>query len=229
MENFIYNMALHHLQSHSITEIAVEDPLDIVIPKILISIKPNYCELIAKGKKTVELRKSVPKISVPFKCYIYCTKDKNKHFWAGKRYSYIDERSHNAFDKKGNGKVIGEFVCDYITEYEAEFHKGDDTYQSIQEVWIDEDYPEDGKHYLTITANDEDEPNNCELCQKSCLSFTDIKNYIGEESFFETFFGWHISFLKIYEEPKELNEFVCNGKKINRPPQSWCYIEKTTC
>ena len=205
MENYVNNMAIRHLQSHGITEIAVEDPLDISIPKILISIKPNYCELIASGKKTLELRKNKPKINTPFKCYIYCTKDK-----------------HNNGNKCG--KVIGEFVCDSIIEYQAEFHKGDDTYQDIQKVWIDEDYPEDGKHYQRVTANDEDEPNNCDLCLKSCLSFADIKNYIGEESFFETFFSWHISFLKIYKEPKELNEFVCNGKAINRPPQSWCYI-----
>lgn len=210
MENYVNNLAVHYLLSRGIKEINVEDPLDITIPKILISIKPNYCELIENGKKTLELRKSKPKINTPFKGYIYRTKDKRNN-------------------SNKNGKVIGEFVCDSIIEYQAEFHKGNDTYQDIQKVWIDEDYPEDGKHYQKITANDEDEPNNCELCQKSCLSFTDIKNYIGEESFFETFFGWHISFLKIYEEPKELNEFVCNGKTINRPPQSWCYIEKTTC
>lgn len=40
----------------------------------------------------------------------------------------------------------------------------------------------------------------------------------------KTGYAWHISCLKIYEEPKELNEFVCNGKTINRPPQSWCYV-----
>lgn len=230
MENYVNNLAVHYLLSRGIKEINVEDPLSIIhLPQIMISLKPQFCELIASGKKTVELRKNTPKISVPFKCYIYCTKDKNKHFWTGKRYSYIDERSHNAFDKEGNGKIIGEFVCDYITEYEAEFHKEEDSYQDIQKVWIDEDYPEDGEQYLKITANDEDDPNDCELCIKSCLSFMDIKNYIGGESAFKRFFGWHISFLKIYEEPKELNEFVCNGKTINRPPQSWCYIEKTTC
>ena len=41
---------------------------------VLISIKPKYCELIANGKKTVEVRKTRPKIKFPFKCYIYCTK-----------------------------------------------------------------------------------------------------------------------------------------------------------
>lgn len=61
---------------------------------------------------------------------------------------------------------------------------------------------------------------------KKLFVFYGYKNYIGGESAFKRFFGWHISFLKIYEQPKDLNEFICNGKPINRPPQSWCYIEK---
>lgn len=84
---------------------------------VLISIRPKWCELILRGKKTVEVRKSRPKLKPPFKCYIYCTKDNNNHFWTGKRYSYADDHSHNAFDKGGNGKVIGEFVCDtFVTD-----------------------------------------------------------------------------------------------------------------
>lgn len=71
---------------------------------VMISIQPQWCALIANGKKTLEVRKSKPKIEMPFKCYIYCTKDKNKLFWTGKRYSYTDDHSHNAFDKAGNGK-----------------------------------------------------------------------------------------------------------------------------
>lgn len=61
MENYVNNLAVHYLLSRGIKEINVEDPLDITIPKILISIKPNYCELIENGKKTLELRKSKPK------------------------------------------------------------------------------------------------------------------------------------------------------------------------
>ena len=40
---------------------------------VLISIQPKWCELIANGKKTVEVRKTRPKLETPFKCYIYCT------------------------------------------------------------------------------------------------------------------------------------------------------------
>ena len=42
---------------------------------VLISIRSQWCEKIASGKKTIEVRKSAPK-EVPFKAYIYCTKDK---------------------------------------------------------------------------------------------------------------------------------------------------------
>ena len=43
---------------------------------VLLSIKPQYCELIASGKKTVEVRKTRPKLDTPFKVYIYCTNTK---------------------------------------------------------------------------------------------------------------------------------------------------------
>lgn len=48
-----------------------------------------------------------PKPNPPLKVYIYCTKDAKRQFWTGSKYSYVDDRSHNAFDKCGSGKVIG--------------------------------------------------------------------------------------------------------------------------
>lgn len=68
---------------------------------VLMSIKPKYCELIALGKKTIEVRKTKPKIKTPFKCYIYCTK---KFYKKGDGY----------FQGKCYGKVIGEFICDKV-------------------------------------------------------------------------------------------------------------------
>lgn len=72
---------------------------------VLISIKPKYCELIANGEKTIEVRKTAPK-EVPFKADIYCSKEKKQDYiiWAG------------AFGDRGkwNGHVIGEFVCDKV-------------------------------------------------------------------------------------------------------------------
>ena len=68
---------------------------------VLISIQPKWCELIASGKKTVEVRKSRPKLDTPFKCYIYCTK-------APKGWVRLDR------NVQLDTKVIGEFICDAI-------------------------------------------------------------------------------------------------------------------
>ena len=35
---------------------------------VLISIKPKWCDLILSGEKTVEVRKTKPKVEPPFKC-----------------------------------------------------------------------------------------------------------------------------------------------------------------
>ena len=40
---------------------------------VLLSIRPEWCEKILGGEKTVEIRKTRPKLEPPFKCYIYCT------------------------------------------------------------------------------------------------------------------------------------------------------------
>lgn len=81
---------------------------------VLASIKPKYCELIAGGKKTVEIRKNRPKIDVPFKCYIYCTSTKNI---SRSEYLQIYRKTHGRIDN-WRGKVIGEFVCDKISAFE---------------------------------------------------------------------------------------------------------------
>ena len=74
---------------------------------VMLSIQPKYCELIANGKKTIEVRKTRPKLETPFKCYIYCTNGKglNDVIMSGDRCYVL------------NGKVIGEFVCDRIEEF----------------------------------------------------------------------------------------------------------------
>lgn len=71
---------------------------------VLISIQPKWCELIASGKKTVEVRKTRPKLETPFKVYIYQTVD------GGAKYDRIVSSGLIC------GKVIGEFVCDRIID-----------------------------------------------------------------------------------------------------------------
>lgn len=40
---------------------------------IMLSIRQKWCGKIASGEKTIEVRKTRPKLDTPFKCYIYCT------------------------------------------------------------------------------------------------------------------------------------------------------------
>lgn len=64
---------------------------------VMLSIRPKWCEKIARGEKTIEVRKTRPKLETPFKCYIYCT------------------QGNDARRLRGSwGKVIGEFTCDRI-------------------------------------------------------------------------------------------------------------------
>lgn len=74
------------------------------LKRYLISIRPEWVEKIARGEKTLELRKTEPKLETPFKVYIYCT--------AG-NLSY--EVSNGIFCNISGGRlVVGEFVCDKI-------------------------------------------------------------------------------------------------------------------
>ena len=106
---------------------------------VLLSIHPQWCELIANGRKTIEVRKTRPKIETPFKCYIYCTKQRMTKVLCMYSYLHINEpkaslRYGERITTWGNigdvivnrttpyeyvsygmqGKVIGEFVCDRI-------------------------------------------------------------------------------------------------------------------
>lgn len=74
---------------------------------IMQSIRPKWCELIANGKKTIEVRKTRPKTPPPFKVYMYCTKDEPLYH-SGEKF-YIKEAG-----EFGNSKVIGEYICDSI-------------------------------------------------------------------------------------------------------------------
>lgn len=152
------------------------------------SIKPKWCAFIASGKKTVEIRETKPKLEPPFKCYIYCTKEKTigdfilcKSKEISDLFGFnaavgINKGFANEIDLQLKGNVIGEFICDEITD-------------------------------------------------------------INE------FYGWHISALKIYDNPKELSEFrkyisFLDGEplaeleesgisniRIKKAPQSWRYVE----
>ena len=155
----------------------------------MLSIRPKWCEKIASGEKTIEVRKTRPKLGTPFKVYIYCT------------------QSGVALGAWGkHGKVIGEFTCDRI-------------------YWL-----------APLNHAPED------VEQQACLTREEIVRYLKGVGY-----GYHISDLRIYDQPRELTEFrracpndlycescamysnnngICNNGALplRHPPQSWCYV-----
>lgn len=191
---------------------------------VLISIRPKWCELIASGKKTIEVRKTRPKLEPPFKCYIYCTKDPgNKgsatHFFESDEGTFWS--AGKTFAAFLSGTVIGEFVCDRMFKFSTRVYLGD-----------------------------EQEKSDDEIVSKSCVPRQELRAYEGSHF---GIYDWHISNLVIYDEPMKLNDFMrkpcdfaascgsCGHAKwlsghrfdgcelsVTRPPQSWCYVEAIT-
>lgn len=159
---------------------------------ILISIKPQWCNLILNGRKTLEIRKSKPNLTTPFRCYIYCS-EKN----AQNPHHILEIHNSDGKIIKANGKVIGEFICDYIKEYRTELYESDgEYYENIREVWQSEDDSSE-EEYRIIASNDNGNLNHNEILQKSCLSLDELKKYVGLGD--SHFFSWHISDFKLYD------------------------------
>ena len=142
---------------------------------VLVSIQPKRCELIASDKKAVEVRKTKPKLDTPFKCYIYCTKAKDFFSIGGGMYIAADKlyRLPTGEIKFGDGfelaanwagkydednflneKVIGEFVCDKILQ----FNNGKTIYGwHISDLKIYDKPKELGEFYKYDTTDSEEE------------------------------------------------------------------------
>ncbi|MDY6367710.1 MAG: hypothetical protein SPL13_04270 [Clostridia bacterium] len=125
-------------------------------------------------------------------------------------------------EKQGEGKVIGEFICDeIITIKPLTKHYSFGYFSCLYDYDIDDD-----------------------RIVKTCLTQEDLKDY-GKG---KPLYGLHISNLKIYDKPKELFDFnsyskyqICkerncfsgdcwtcpNNAIMVRPPQSWCYVEES--
>ena len=171
---------------------------------VLISIRPEWCELIASGKKTVEIRKTIPRkfvhdgfyggyVAEPFKVYIYETSG----------YSatpQVFEDGTAIF--RGRGKVIGEFVCDEVVEF-APLNRADDTVEEKACMSREEiaRYLK-GKGYAwhisdLMIYDKPKELNEFKQCHKCPY---------------------------VYEECTR-HEYSCNGAyNVQNPPQSWCYV-----
>ena len=165
-------------------------------------------EKIANGEKTIEVRKTRPKLDTPFKCYIYCTRDKHLAFMQNQTGTNLIacmdvDAAIPVGGAIGNGKVIGELNCDRIYELAPLNHAPDDVEQ--QSCLTREEIV----NYLKGTGYG---------WHISDLVIYDTPHDLGE-----------------FERPHECNECdekwasECNTcyekNKIKRPPQSWCYVE----
>lgn len=186
---------------------------------VLISIRPEWCQKIASGEKTIEVRKNRPKLAPPFKCYIYCTRDKHLAFMQNKTGTNLiacmdAETAIPVGGSVGNGKVIGEFTCKGFIP----FSQGRPCF---------------------VTGTPE------EIERLACLTRKEIWEYAPQGNPI----GWRITDLVIYDAPHELNSFrrVCpedlncescamhsentgscgnEALYLRRAPQSWCYVEE---
>lgn len=187
---------------------------------VLISIRPKWCELIASGEKTIEVRKTAPKIPTPFKCYIYCTKDKR-----GLDIETDRDPTWLFGTDRDFGKVIGEFVCDEMFKFSTRVYLGDEQEKSDDEIVSKSCVPRqelrayEGSHFgicgwhiseLVIydTPKKLSEFTPCckfMLDEKQC-DYRKVKCLNQQDSFME--------------------EDGCNCLNfVRRPPQSWCYVE----
>lgn len=81
---------------------------------VLISIQPKWCELIASGKKTIEMRKTAPKLETPFKCYIYMTATKERCRFLG-MHNRLPKWQRRYFERKSKShkQAVNEFAEDF--------------------------------------------------------------------------------------------------------------------
>ena len=192
---------------------------------VMLSIRPKWVEKIASGEKTIEVRKTRPKLETPFKAYIYCTMPDAKD-----THNILELHGADGKIRKANGKIIGEFTCDRIYE--------------IRKRGIPENFD-----YCYLSLNEwgnDDIETEIRAISASCVSKEELNAYGAKAPLL---YGWHISDLLIYDQPRELTAFrracknswycescamywenngTCGNEslQIRRPPQSWCYVEE---
>lgn len=156
---------------------------------VMLSIQPKWCKLIADGKKTVEVRKNRPKIATPFKCYIYCTQGFGKNtFNVPISFEKIREHYIQTESMVCLNSPIGN--CKVIGEFVCD--------SITMYPWVEMD----GEMIYFIPT---------EEGAATCMEYPDVVRYgAGKHVYF-----WHISNLKLYDNPKELGEFWF-------PPEIYC-------
>ena len=200
---------------------------------VLMSIHPKWCELIASGQKTVEIRKTRPKLKTPFKVYIYCTKD----FRPNMKYGFKLWA--------GRGKVIGEFSCTKLSSYDyAEMYEPPDWEKSLGDQYYIasgelersclsyEEFTEYGQgeklyglHITDLKIYDEPKPLHCfSVIDKDAVICCPHRERVMNNPDLTNGALLPGSYVCMKGEIDWCS--TCKRKPIIRPPQSWCYVEE---
>ena len=174
---------------------------------ILLSIKPKYAELIASGKKTIEVRKTAPK-EVPFKAYIYC--------------SYGDMKTN--YYLKGRSKVIGEFICDRVIEWK---YLPDDVFPSLLRMYY---ISADDGEKTCLSYREIEEYGKGKTLYGWHIS--DLKIYDKPKELSEFYrpcsysgICYSCNRFRPNGTPNDKPNDFCDGE-ITRPPQSYMFVEE---
>ena len=182
---------------------------------VMLSIQPQWCEKIAVRDKSLEIRKTKPNTPTPFRCYIYQT----RRNWVYKLLEKLRSLAWVRTVMEGQGKVIGEFICDYIKTITA-------------------------SDFIVAEDGDRAIEGSC-LTRQEVKGYAGWRRGVPIWEC-KDLYGWHISDLVIYDKPKLLSDFKpwnrecmysdlglaipnckdCHACKIKRAPQSWCYVDE---
>lgn len=189
---------------------------------VLLPIKPEYCHLIAKGRKTLELRTRIPKQKPPYKCYIYCTSS-DVHKCLMQNENGIDlircinyKTAITCGGYVANGKVIGEYICDHILRH-CESSNADIAEQQgcIKRDWIFEySKGEEVKGMHISDLKIYDKPKELGEFYRKCST-----NCYDCEL-------WGVTIESAIKYDTECKSDWAYHKPLTRPPQSWCYVEE---
>ena len=169
---------------------------------VMISIRQKWCEMIVSRKKTVEVRKTRPRLEPPFRCYIYCTQP--KHLYDD--FISVDTEDGTVGFFSG-GKVIGEFVCDDIRYADAfNFVVKEDGEKALEGSCIDK---ADLFEYLGWENG---------MPRAECTPF--YRWHISDLEVYDT--PKELSKFSGLRHTK----FGLEPVSLKRPPQSWCYVEE---
>ena len=187
---------------------------------VLLSIRPKWCDLIASGEKTIEVRKTRPHLETPFKCYIYCTGVKSMNL---RDYVVAHQATGGAVDD-WSGKVVGEFVCDNVevlfnTNGNPENYMTEILPSILQKTALS--YDEFGAYVGSRAGK-----NSIYGWHVSDLKVYDKPRELSEFAVADKEAIRQCEYREFYCKKKDDWCFgECKRKALTRPPQSYMYVE----